>query len=138
MSAYSKTHTVRIEYFRNGDNRSNDGSIKPNGIFRIRQIIKVKENLYRWSIERFDHNSWSEILHDGIWELGTNSGGDNNFKVALEFVQKAYPEAISIKEYNTNFTFFGNEAKIEAVKAKIVKLLEDEFGSDVKVCQDIV
>ena len=138
MAARCKTHTVRIEYFRNGDNRSNDGSIEPNGIFRIRQITKVKENLYRWSIERFDQCSWSEILHDGTWELGTNSGGDNNFKAALEFVQKAYPEAISIKEYNTNFTFFGNEAKIEAVKAKIAKLLEDEFGSDVTVCQDII
>lgn len=138
MAARCKTHTVRIDYFRNGDNRSKDRSIEPNGIFRIRQITKVKENLYRWSIEIFDRNSWSEILHDGTWELGTNSGGDNNFKAALEFVQKAYPEAIPIKEYNTNFTFFGNEAKIEAVKAKIAKLLEDEFGSDVTVCQDIV
>jgi hypothetical protein len=138
MAARCKTHTVRIEYFRNGDNRSKDGSIEPNGIFRICQITKVKENLYRWSIEIFDRNSWSEILHDGTWEFGTNSGGDNNFKAALEFVQKAYPEAIPIKEYNTNFTFFGNEAKIEAVKAKIAKLLEDEFGSDVTVCQDIV
>lgn len=138
MAARCKTHTVRIKYFRNGDNRSKDGSIEPNRIFRIRQITKVKENLYRWSIESFIHDSWSEILHDGTWELGTNSGGDNNFKAALEFVQKAYPEAIPIKEYNTNFTFFGNEAKIEAVKAKIAKLLEDEFGSEVTVCQDIV
>ena len=55
-----KVFTTRIAYFRNGPNESKDKLIKPNQIFRIRQISKTNDAIYTWKLEK--------IYYQGIFQ----------------------------------------------------------------------
>jgi hypothetical protein len=139
MAFKTKVFTTRIAYYQNGNEKTEDGMIGPNEIFRIRQITMAKEAKYTWKIEKLDSwNNWDEFIQDGVWYKNEIEGGEPNFKDAQKFVAENYPNAIAVQRLNKTFTFFGEEAKLLSINERIENVIKCHFAeNDVKIFEKI-
>jgi hypothetical protein len=136
-SLRKKVHQVKVAYFKYiGEVPSKDNLLKKGDIFRLRQIIRDEDFMYHWMLEVAYDGCFRQFLQDGIWQKGDNeTGGKSNFDTGLEFIKTEYPDAIEVKDYNTNFSFFGTPEQIEKIQQRIEDIIKAEF-KDVDMFQD--
>ena len=132
-----KAHQVKVAYFKYiGEGRSKDGYLKNGDIFRLRQVICREDFTYHWMLEVAYNGCFRQFLQDGVWQKGNyETGGKPNFDTGLEFIKTEYPNAIEVKDYNTNFSFFGTPEQIEKIQQRIEDVIKAEF-KDVDTFQD--